>query len=144
MSTKSTCGIYIISRHNRILICHPTGGRKWSISKGKPEEGENAFETAVRETMEETGICIDLIRFGIPIVLPDRKYRNGRKILKSFVVCERGDSADHIEDFACFCDSMTIRNYPEMDDYEWVTLDRAKKKLHESQVKNLDIIRKML
>lgn len=46
-----------------ILVCHTGGpyGRgpdkdRWSLPKGKIEEGENYLETAKRETQEETGI----------------------------------------------------------------------------------------
>jgi 8-oxo-dGTP pyrophosphatase MutT (NUDIX family) len=139
-----TCGIYLISENKKVLIIHPTGsGNEWSIPKGKMEKGEKSFDTAVRETFEETGIKVGFDNFGIPVVLPDRKYKSGRKVLKSFVMFEK-DGVD-IEDFECYCDSMVgSTDKPENDDFRWVSLKKAKKMLHESQVENLDIIRKML
>jgi 8-oxo-dGTP pyrophosphatase MutT (NUDIX family) len=150
MAKVITCGLYLISRNNNVLICHPTGsGDEWSIPKGKQEEGEKSFDTAVRETKEETGIKVSVLsNFGMPMKLPDRMYKSGRKILKSFALFEQEYRVlpdEKIEDFKCYCDS-TIRDdgRPEMDDYKWVSLKKAKKMLHESQVENLDIIKKML
>jgi 8-oxo-dGTP pyrophosphatase MutT (NUDIX family) len=139
-----TCGLYLISSNNRLLICHPTGsGDEWSIPKGKVEKGEKSFDTAIRETFEETGIQVGFDNFGIPTKLPDRKYKSGRKILKSFVLFEK--DGVNIENFKCFCDSkFGSEDKPEIDDYNWVSIKEAKEMLHESQVENLDIIRKML
>ncbi len=38
-----------------LLLNYPTG--HWDFVKGKIEEGENFHQTAIRETVEETGIC---------------------------------------------------------------------------------------
>lgn len=144
MSKVITCGLYLISKNNNVLICHPTGGGdEWSLPKGKVEEGEKSFDTAVRETKEETGIVISVNNFGIPMKLPDRLYKSGRKILKSFAMFESVDG--DIESFKCHCDSYVgSTDKPEIDDYMWVSLEKAKEMLHESQVENLDIIGKVL
>lgn len=55
---KRTCGVFLIARDRRILICHPTGhGRNtWSIPKGEKEEGDTDLKTALKELWEETNI----------------------------------------------------------------------------------------
>lgn len=141
-----TCGLYLISKHDRLLICHPTGSNKeWSIPKGKMEEGEKSFDTAVRETFEETGIKVDFKRFAMPIPMVDRQYKSGRKVLKSFVMFERKEYDGDIEDFECHCDSYAgSTDKPEMDDYRWVTVEEARNVLHEAQVENLEVIRRLM
>lgn len=39
-----------------VLLVHRPGYDDWSLPKGKPDRGENALQTAVREVTEETGL----------------------------------------------------------------------------------------
>lgn len=47
---------------NRLLLAKPARSKKentWSIPKGKCENNETFIQTAIRETREEVGICIN-------------------------------------------------------------------------------------
>jgi len=57
---KISAGLVVI-QDNKIMLVHPTGSPWWgtySIPKGAVDKGEDPFETAIRETLEETGIKI--------------------------------------------------------------------------------------
>lgn len=43
------------------LIMKPTGREEWRVPKGHIEEGEEVFETAQREVLEETGVSTMVI-----------------------------------------------------------------------------------
>ena len=60
MNRKITCGIFIINDNSELLLCHPTHAPDsvLSIPKGLSEDEEYAWQTAIRETFEETGIEI--------------------------------------------------------------------------------------
>jgi ADP-ribose pyrophosphatase YjhB (NUDIX family) len=63
--THDAAGIAIIDDQNRILLVHQTYGNKhWSLPGGVVENGESAYEAAIRECKEEINIearDIDLI-----------------------------------------------------------------------------------
>ena len=60
MENLISCGV-IIHDHAFILGCHPTylPENHFDIPKGRMEKGESFFETAIRETLEETGYKAD-------------------------------------------------------------------------------------
>ena len=51
-------GTIIVSPDRKILLVKGRKGGKWSFPKGHPEEGEEGYQCAWRETAEETGICL--------------------------------------------------------------------------------------
>lgn len=62
---KQSAGTLLYRRTERgleVLIVHPSGpyNRKaaWSIPKGEPNTGEALHVTALRETLEETGVAV--------------------------------------------------------------------------------------
>lgn len=63
--SHDAAGIAILDKQNRILLVHQTYGEKhWSLPGGVVENGESAYEAAMRECKEEVSIeakDIDLI-----------------------------------------------------------------------------------
>jgi predicted NUDIX family NTP pyrophosphohydrolase len=139
---KYTSGIFFI-RDDKALICHPTkhDPNLWSIPKGVPDDGENYWQAAVRETLEETGIevPVDSIRQ----TLKKFKYKHGKKTLISFLII--GDENPDINfDIELKCSSYVAPDkggFPEIDDFRWTTLDDAEKLLHYTQAYHIPIIR---
>ena len=58
MIEETSAGIVLFRKEDSkilfLLLHYPSG--HWDFVKGKMEEGESAYETAIRETQEETGI----------------------------------------------------------------------------------------
>ena len=58
MIEETSAGVVLFRREDSkilfLLLHYPSG--HWDFVKGKMEEGETSHETAIRETMEETGI----------------------------------------------------------------------------------------
>jgi len=140
---EHTCGLYILNRDNELLITHPTLSKKtsnWSIPKGKPNEGENDWEAAIREVKEETNL--DIIKVNEFMQLQDSTYRSRKKVLHSFYV----KINDFSSETAVSCDSYFEyqgKQLPENDLHMWVNIFDPKLDmlLHESQISNLNIIR---
>jgi len=55
---ETSAGVVLFRRENSkilfLLLNYPSG--HWDFVKGKMEEGETTYQTAIRETQEETGI----------------------------------------------------------------------------------------
>ena len=64
MKKEKSCGAIIYRKHDGklqlLLVKHKYGGH-WVFPKGHVEDGENEFQTALREVREETGLAIDLL-----------------------------------------------------------------------------------
>lgn len=82
-------GILILNTAGELLLCHATGRRYWDIPKGGSAEGEGDPQTAVRETLEESGLQLnrgdlrELGRFA---------YRPDKALLLYAVLLERLDT----------------------------------------------------
>jgi len=133
-------GLFLVNRENKILVGHPTYNKPnfWSIPKGKLDGNETPLQAAVRETYEETNVKLftDLHDF---IELGKSVYKHKRKEITMFVTFE-ADQA-HWDRIYLKCNSTVPKEnggFPEMDDFKWVTIDEAKKILHETQANKLD------
>lgn len=140
-----TCGVFVVSSDDKLLVCHPTGasnyGNVWSIPKGLPDpEDESHCHTAARELMEETGIEISCDAF---TPLNKVQYKTKSKTLVPFLVKTKRSSTEIVP----ACHSYFERNdclHPEIDKFEWVSFDSAKLMLHESQAQLVDTVRKII
>ncbi|MFC0398547.1 NUDIX hydrolase [Paraburkholderia rhizosphaerae] len=120
-----SCGVVLLTPDGRVLLAHATGTDHWDIPKGQGEPGEAPAITALRETVEETGIAIaverlkDLGRF---------LYRRD-KDLHLFAARAR---ADELDLSSCTCTSLFPRRsdgvlIPEMDAYRWCRPDEVER-----------------
>ena len=55
---RLSCGIVVLLESRELLLCHVTGQRHWDLPKGGIHDGETPIEAALRETHEETGLCL--------------------------------------------------------------------------------------
>lgn len=127
----------------RILLAHPGGpfwaGRDdgaWSIPKGLPEQGEIGLETARREFWEETGFAVE----GRFIPLGELKQPSG-KIIHAWAL-EHGLDVTRIRSNTFSLEwprrSGNIREYPEIDEGRWFSLEEARQKITAGQSRFLD------
>lgn len=81
------CGI-IIEQENQILLQHRKDHDVWGIPGGVMEPGETFFETAVRETLEETGLKAEQLKlFGLYSGEEGfSEYQNGDKIFSVQII----------------------------------------------------------
>ena len=127
----------------RILLAHPGGpfwtGKDdgaWSIPKGLPEEGETALETARREFREETGFKVE----GRFIPLGELKQPGGKTI--HAWALEHDLDVTRIRSNTSSLEwprqSGNVREYPEIDEGRWFSLEEARQKITAGQAGFLD------
>ena len=102
--------------HVQIAICGRTDSGLWALPKGTPAPGESTEQTAVRETQEETGLQVTLVR---PLGTIDYWFaaRNVRyhKYVHFFLMkAVGGDTAQHDQEY---------------DEVRWVEIDEALSRL---------------
>lgn len=61
MEKEKSCGAIIYNDNKEVLIVKHNAGH-WDFPKGHMEEGENEYQTALREVKEETNLDIELIK----------------------------------------------------------------------------------
>lgn len=137
---KISCGVYLINSENKLLIGHPTNHKEsvWAIPKGRINEGEeDQFEVAKRELLEETNIDLNKIEVEKTVEFKLIRYRETNKYLKGYFIKTNIDFSNH----DVKCNSMVYRNgkpdFPEFDDFKWVTIEESKLILHSFQIDNL-------
>lgn len=65
-------GVVLINAKGEVLLREPTGhygGYVWTFAKGRPDPGETPAQTAIRESLEETGYHVELLEV-IPEAFP--------------------------------------------------------------------------
>jgi 8-oxo-dGTP pyrophosphatase MutT (NUDIX family) len=81
-------GVIILNPLNRLLLLHRTDNAAWGIPGGAMEPGESLEATAIRETLEETGLAVyDLALFGA-FSGPEffYKYPNGDQVYNVTII----------------------------------------------------------
>jgi len=141
-----TCGIFLYDAVNKtILATRSYGSRKFeklSIPKGMFDEDldKDYIEGAFREFREETSVdLIKLFNNGEDITdnsnffnLGFSQYSTKTKKLNAFLLISKND----LSDLVLICESFFKsdgKEFPEISEYYWLTLDEAKERLHETQ-----------
>jgi len=147
MNKVISAGIFIVRKNGELLICHVTNSDLWSISKGKVDKGETFHDAAVRETYEETNIDLTESTDFVVHELEPVDYIHKQKILYPFLYLEKMDSEMDWSNVEIKCNSNVHESrgaFPEMDLYLWVTIEKARLMLHNTQIKCLDNINLLL
>jgi predicted NUDIX family NTP pyrophosphohydrolase len=118
-----------------VLIGHPGGpfwaqkdDGAWSILKGEYDEGEDPWEAAQREFMEETGLTAPA---GPRLEFEPVRQPSG-KVLRAFAVHGDLDVTDaHSNTFEIEWPrgSGRLREFPEVDRVQWFSVAEARSKL---------------
>ena len=117
---RLSCGILLLADSSELLLCHVTGQRHWDLPKGGIHAGETPLQAALRETCEETSLCLD----GEAVLDLGRLPYTGKKDLHLFAVrSERIDTA-RLRCDSCFVERGSGRSRPEMDGFGWFPFDR--------------------
>jgi 8-oxo-dGTP pyrophosphatase MutT (NUDIX family) len=145
---ENKAGIYLVNNEGKVLMGKPSGHNDtfWSIPKGKMEEGETAWQTAMRETQEESNVDLKDIELDKIYELPKVKYTSGKKCIYPFVILECENDMDFSKlDIKCNAivpaDAKWNAGKPEFDEFKWGTFDEAEKMLHSSQQGSIKLVR---
>lgn len=135
-----SAGILLFRKKEDIeyLLVHPGGPYFknkdkgwWTIPKGEPLTGEELFDAALREFVEETGFYPQP-----PYIKLNHIVQKGGK--KVYCWASEGD----IDTATVVCNTFTIEwppksgkvaEFPEIDRAEWFTFDKAKNMINEKQ-----------
>jgi predicted NUDIX family NTP pyrophosphohydrolase len=113
-----------------VLLIHPSGNynRKapWGIPKGLVDPGENAEQTARRETLEETGVVA-----GELVDLSTIVYQKSRKRVHAFAGEAPADPEPRVASW-------------EVDQATFLSLDEARQRIHPDQAPFLDRLQELL
>ncbi len=121
---------FIVNKDNEVLLVRrrdndPHKPGVWEVPGGRLELGENPFEGLKRETVEETGIGIDILN---PLKIHHFTRDDGQKITMITFLCRPNSH------------SVSISN--EHTHHEWVHLDKAESKICKEFQEEISIIRK--
>src|ERR1700734_3570579 len=129
-----------------VLIAHPGGpfwARKddaaWTVPKGEYQSDEDPLNAAYREFEEEVGLPAP---GGQAVFLGQRRQPGGKRVS---VWALQGDldithSMSNTFELEWPRGSGTIREFPEVDRVEWMTVDGAVRKLVKGQTPFLDML----
>jgi predicted NUDIX family NTP pyrophosphohydrolase len=133
-----------------VLLAHPGGplfARKdagaWTVPKGEPEADEELEACAAREFAEETGLPVPARPW---IALGEVQQRGGKRVHAWAVEGDCDVSALRCNTFELEWPpkSGRIQTYPEIDRFEFFTLEAARAKINPAQIELLDRLRAAL
>lgn len=132
--------IYKIEENDiKVLLCHfggpywentDIGG--WSLSKGEVSKGEMVLETAKRELLEETNLILTA-----PINYLGTKKISRKKLVIMFYAnsdFELSNCKSNTFELEFPKGSGNIQLFPEMDKYEWMSINEAREKIIKNQL----------
>ena len=149
---KKSGGLLVFRFRDRVIeifLVHPGGPffknkdlGAWSIPKGEFDENENAFDAAVREFEEETGIKLK----GKFIELSPVTQKSGKTVFAWAIESDIDCSLIKCNTFKLEWPpkSGKIREFPEIDKGEWFKVDQARLKINQSQFAFIEELLKKL
>jgi len=137
---KQSAGILLYHFHEdmlKVFLVHPGGPfwknkdeGVWSIPKGEFDEMEDAFKSAKREFMEETGIPVKAENY---MELNPVKMKTGKMIYawaaEGHVIPEEISS----NEFELTWKNGQTQSFPEVDKASWFSIEEAKRKIVPAQ-----------
>lgn len=123
MTSAVSCGVLVVSREGKLLLCHATHTAKWDIPKGMQDPGETTLETALRELKEEAGICFAPERL---TDLGSFAYRPAKRL--HLYKVDAGDELTVLDHLVCssfFPHRVTGKPTPEVDAFRWAGRDEV-------------------
>jgi predicted NUDIX family NTP pyrophosphohydrolase len=129
-----------------VLLAHPGGpfwARKdagsWSIPKGEYEPSDDALAAARREFREEVGLDAPA---GDPVPLGERRQPSGKWVSAWALPGDLDvtDATSNTFEIEWPKGSGTMREFPEVDRVEWMSVSVAREKLLKGQVPFLDTL----
>jgi predicted NUDIX family NTP pyrophosphohydrolase len=149
---KLSAGLLMYRQRDRkleVFLVHPGGpywaakdDGAWSIPKGEYDEGDDAFEAAKREFLEETGITAE----GIFQPLSVLKQPSGKRIAAWAFEGDYDASSVRSNVFTLEWPPRSGRHaeFPEIDRAAWFEVSEAVKKLTKGQVGFIEELCRML
>ena len=148
---KRSAGLLLYRRNNRlleVLLVHPGGpfwAKKdigaWSIPKGEYAENEDPITVAKREFEEETGVAID----GAFVSLGELRQKGG-KIVSAWAVegdCDPAGLKSNTFPMEWPPLSGQMKEFPEVDRWEWFSVDAARERILSGQRAFLDRLQEL-
>ena len=112
---KRAAGLLLITRETPKRFLLMRHHDRWDLPKGHCDPGESDVQTALRETVEETGIDSDLIRldpdFCFKLTYPVRYKRHGEQVFDKTVVYLLGEIDAEFEP--------TLTEHPGYQWFDW-------------------------
>jgi len=149
---KRSAGLLLYRRTDRLLevfLVHPGGpfwAKKdmgaWSIPKGEYAEDEDPIVVAKREFEEETGVAID----GAFVSLGELKQTGG-KIVSVWALegdCDPARLKSNTFPLEWPPRSGQMKEFPEVDRWEWFSADAARERILSGQRAFLDRLQELL
>jgi predicted NUDIX family NTP pyrophosphohydrolase len=139
---KKSAGVLLFRRHGdhlEVLLVHPGGPfwakrdeGAWTVPKGEFGDDEEPLAAALREFKEETGVELS----GLSIAL-DPVRQSGGKVVYAFAI-EGNIDASKIQSNTFMLEwppkSGKLREFPEVDEARWFSLEEAEIKINKAQV----------
>jgi predicted NUDIX family NTP pyrophosphohydrolase len=147
-TTSAGLLLYRISPQDavEVLIAHPGGpfwarrdDAAWSVPKGEYLAGEDPLDAAYREFEEEVGLEAPA---GKAVFLGERRQPGGKRVSVWALEGDLDVTHSSSNTFAIEWPrgSGTVREFPEVDRVEWVSIDQARRKLVKGQTPFIDAL----
>ncbi len=144
--SRTTVAGAVLTCKDKILICRstksfmPDGKEVWGFPKGHYEESDfSLLNTCFRELKEETDL--DATSLGSLPYYHQFAYKSKTKDLTMYFF----EVGDELLNYPFKCNTLVDgRDYPEIDKYEWVTLEVAEQKVNNHMKTVVSYIKKEL
>ena len=106
MKKETSCGCIIFDREtkSKVLVVYEKGRNFWGFPKGHIEEGENEFQTALREVKEEVGLDVDIVdskyRYEMNYIIEDKQVDKTTVLYLAFTKNNENDVTNQEEEIA--------------------------------------------